>query len=279
LGKFLFIFLLSAFLSNAAQAASCERSVLRETAPFGEIIPPSNQSLFRTGGAREPLIKVGQAQRLVVWNAHKAEASEFWRDFSTIGSKADIFLMQETLYNLNFSRAMAALSGRAWTTAISFTSSSFGPTGVSTGSSAEPKSECYIRSEIREPLIRTPKVALISRFSISDGRTLLVLNFHGINFVTLNSYEAHLRQIEKSLIYHQGPIIMAGDFNTYAPGRNLILFDFMRRLNLKLEPLGNDTRLLRLDHILTRGIHVNWAWVVNWMQSSDHYPIVAEFQL
>ena len=44
---------------------------------------------------------------------------------------------------------------------------------------------------------------------------LLVVNVHAINFVMLHTFEAFIKQLISAMKNHHGPILLAGDFNTW----------------------------------------------------------------
>ena len=71
-----------------------------------------------------------------------------------------------------------------------------------------------------EPLSQTQKLLLTTLYPL-QGETaqLLVLNMHAINFVSVQKYVEQLDQLTAALAPHDGPVILAGDFNTWNPSR------------------------------------------------------------
>lgn len=88
---------------------------------------------------------------------------------------------------------------------------------------------------------------------------MLVVNSHIINFVSLQKFWVHLHQVFDSLKSHVGPILLAGDFNTWHNKRLRHLFK-------------------HLDHVYCRGLVVLDAQVHTNINSSDHYPISLSLQ-
>lgn len=91
-----------------------------------------------------------------------------------------------------------------------------------------------------------------------------------------------LRQIQtvyEAIKDHEGPMIWAGDFNTWSKKRFIELRKITELLGLEwLEP-ENDRRFLKLDHILYRGIIPKYATIGSNVKTSDHFPIFAEFEI
>ncbi|MCM1985128.1 endonuclease/exonuclease/phosphatase family protein [Lyngbya confervoides] len=162
--------------------------------------------------------------------------------------------------------------------------------GLLTASTAESISQVCLHSHHREPLIKTPKAALITEYPIAGmTSTLLAINIHGINYVRSHQFEAQIHQMEAAISDHQGPLILAGDFNTWRPKRMQILLDCTMRLSLQqvtFSPschqqlkrfLGSDP----LDHVFYRGLQLDSqrTKVLGNFTSSDHTPMVVTFEI
>ncbi|HRI18168.1 MAG TPA: endonuclease/exonuclease/phosphatase family protein, partial [Burkholderiaceae bacterium] len=141
---------------------------------------------------------------------------------------------------------------------------------------------CMLRGT--EPLLQLPKVALISRFRIEGhDAPLAVANLHAINFTFgLAEYEAQLDAVVAELAAHGGPIIVAGDFNTWSDGRYRTMQAAMQRLGLDAVLPGEDSRTRvfgrQIDHVFVRGFEVVQAGSPQ-VQSSDHNPLLATLRL
>ncbi len=101
-----------------------------------------------------------------------------------------------------------------------------------TASRVAPLATCTQR--IGEPLIVVPKSAVISWFRVAGQREpLAVVNIHAINFaLTLGAYQAQLAALADVLARHRGPVIFAGDFNTWTKARRAALSATATKLGL-----------------------------------------------
>ena len=111
--------------------------------------------------------------------------------------------------------------------AASFTNRQGSATGVTTASKVSANSvdnpPDFVRSQPREPFSRTPKMALISQYPIAGSADqLMVVNVHSINFVVTSKFETQLQQIEEAISSHRGPLLLAGDFNTWISSRMIL---------------------------------------------------------
>ena len=117
-----------------------------------------------------------------------------------------------------------------------------------------------------------------------DGheQALLVVNSHLINFVSFNKFKAHLDQVFQTLEHHDGPVLLAGDFNTWN-GKRMRYFNALALLfSLTEATMIRQPRLSHLfrhlDHVYYRGLDVVDAHVHTHIHSSDHYPISLTFR-
>lgn len=155
-------------------------------------------------------------------------------------------------------------------------------TGVLTTGRSPASGACLSRSA--EPLILTPKSALLTRFPLSaSGEELWVANLHGINF-TLGTarFRAQLESLTGVMVSHPGPMILAGDFNDWSERRDDIVSLVAKRLHLLPVQLPGDVRSRHwgrsVDHVFYRGLEVLQADAVK-VTSSDHNPILVRFRL
>ncbi|MBN3961025.1 endonuclease/exonuclease/phosphatase family protein [Nostoc sp. NMS8] len=160
--------------------------------------------------------------------------------------------------------------------------------GIFTAATISPITKQVITTQHHEPIVRTPKISLITEYLLSDqSTTLLTINSHLINFVDLNKFKIQLQELELALSTHRGPLIFSGDFNTWSRKRAVILNQVTTKLGLTpvvFAPHHQDKikRFLLsppLDHIFYREISVKKATakVLDEICSSDHKPLLAEF--
>ena len=72
---------------------------------------------------------------------------------------------------------------------------------------------------------------------------------------------------------HQGPVIMAGDLNTWSDRRQAVVNDFLRGYGLEPVEFEDDQRTRAfgraLDHVYVRGMQTSTARVIP-VSTSDH---------
>jgi len=215
--------------------------------------------------------------RLFVWNIHKAEDQRLPQDFADLSIGADLALFQEAVTNPSFVKNITAANPEfEWTLAKSFQMFDFNFTGVATAYRVKPLGEEVIVSKVTEPVTETPKTILLSVFAINQSYdTLLVANIHGINFVGLDTYKVQIDQLAAKIRQHHGPMIVAGDFNTWEPGR-------MNYLKKILTPLGLSqvktpvAGFMDLDHVFIRGMKTQFVYDFSNIDSSDHAPLMVD---
>jgi len=219
--------------------------------------------------------------RLASWNLHK-EADAGWQsDLRRLIEQSDVLLLQEAGVSPEL-RGVVEREGRAWmlSSAFEYQGSEY---GVLTATRVPPVSACTLRAN--EPLLGIPKAALVTRYRIAGrDETLAVVNVHAINFTLgTGEYGAQLNAAADVLRDHRGPIIFAGDFNTWNDERLAVVRSIAARLSLSPVTLATDERTRFMgehifDWIYARGLEVvaASAWRVT---SSDHNPVTASFRV
>jgi len=220
------------------------------------------------------------AIRLLTWNVHKQDDAGWDVDLARFAAANDVLLLQEAVLRPDL-RSIIEHAGMRWVMASSFIYSDV-DIGVVTGSRKVPLASCTQR--VVEPLIRIPKSGVISWYRL-DGRddTLAIVNVHAINFaLTLGGYRAQLEALGEALADHPGPIIFAGDLNTWTDARNEAMRAVAGRLHMTEIEFKEDKRTLflgkQLDHIYTRGLELVDAQAIP-VTSSDHNPVAATFRV
>lgn len=214
------------------------------------------------------------------WNIYKGQKENWDEDLHRLIEDQDIVLLQEASLNDDLQGILKG-QGMFWRLNNAFTYKG-DETGVMTASKTRPLNTFGLRHI--EPLIRTPKTILISRYQLSGtSQTLLVANIHGINF-TLGTgvYKKQLEEMQDILAKHTGPLIVAGDFNNWSSERTDIMNEMADRLQLeRLEcSSGKQTTVLgsSIDHIFYRGLEP-FASAALQVTSSDHNPITVQFRV
>ncbi len=155
--------------------------------------------------------------------------------------------------------------------------------GVLTASMTESRNSQAFLSKGKESLVGPHKSLLLSQFAFKDGMTLLVLNIHAINFRENQRYSV---EVDKFLDYvkdHQGPMIIAGDFNSWNKKRMKKLLEMQKLLSLQAISFKEKSKIKSfmgypLDYIFYRGLELLDSAVVDGKQLSDHNPLFAQFR-
>jgi endonuclease/exonuclease/phosphatase (EEP) superfamily protein YafD len=153
--------------------------------------------------------------------------------------------------------------------------------GVLTAAGVRAESWCSLRTA--EPWLRIPKAALVTRYRLANGELLSVVNVHGVNFALGTAeYRAQLDALRARLARHAGPVIVAGDFNTWSEDRKDVVAAVARELGLTAVAYTDDKRSRFLgeavDHVYYRGLRAEPAQVVT-VSSSDHHAVRVTFRL
>lgn len=221
--------------------------------------------------------KLPEQFQVLVWNVHKGSDEKLPADFSALSRFSSLVLFQEAIDQTTWADKISNENSLlAWTLARSFESSGYF-TGVATGSQVKTLKRMGYRTEKTEPVTNTPKTMLLSEYRLNDEQILRVLNVHGINFVLNADFYKQVQQIVALLKDHKGPLLVAGDFNTWNADRKSYLLESLKSLGLihiELEKHG----LLELDHVFVRGLRVLRKDVHQEIESSDHKPISVELQ-
>lgn len=216
------------------------------------------------------------------WNILKGDRRSWNKDFQSISSKMDLLLIQEAYLNENVLDGInGAQMGWVFSPSFFYAANNV-PTGVLTASHAQP---IYCRAlRAREPIIRTPKSSLITKYRLTgENQVLLVANVHAINFsLGARSYKSQAFALKQEMQSHPGPIILAGDFNTWSEKRLQSLHEVTEQLGLQPVQFPTDHRKKvfkkAVDHIFYRGLTVANARVLR-VRSSDHNPMLVDFRL
>jgi endonuclease/exonuclease/phosphatase (EEP) superfamily protein YafD len=174
--------------------------------------------------------------------------------------------------------------GGVFAQSFSYQAESLSSTGVMTLSNAVPVWANYSRTRFKEPNTHTPKISLLTKYSLKGTQEkLLVVNTHGINFVRSAAFESQMAHLEKKINDHQGPVIFAGDFNTWNKKRTLILTSIINQSGMKEAGFHPDFRTKRfgrfLDHVFYKGLKIRQTHVFEDINSSDHKAVEIEFFL
>ena len=218
--------------------------------------------------------------RVLNWNSHKGSNKKWQKDFERLTSHSDLVILQEG-YLTNDLQELLNKKQYNWDIARAFAYNDI-YAGVLTGSRVKPDFLCSFR--VPEPLSGIPKTVLITRYPFSGTEeTLLVANIHMINFsLDISAYNAQLEKIAEAVSQHRGPLIIAGDFNTWNKERLGALADFTKQLGARAVTFTKDHRATfmghHFDHIFYRQLVPLEAFTEK-VTTSDHNPMLVTFRL
>ncbi|MEM9056430.1 MAG: endonuclease/exonuclease/phosphatase family protein [Pseudomonadota bacterium] len=217
--------------------------------------------------------------RLTTWNVYKGAVSGWQGELGALASPNGVFLMQEALVGDDLMHALGA--EQRWHFSPGYQTAA-GSTGVLTTAAVNAIERCVLHH--REPWLRSPKASLVTRYRLEGtSATLLVANVHAINFTFgTRAYARQLNDIVALLEAHEGPMIFAGDFNTWSRRRQRVLDGALAGLGLT--PVAyKASRLKRafgnpLDHVYYRGLNLREARAYP-TSASDHSRLTASFAM
>ena len=233
---------------------------------------------------------------IVNWNTQKGKNPRFVSDLQLIleREKPDIVFLQEARVDLLEPQKMGGYFAEGW----SYPWPGGKAIGVLTLSRVPPVRVERIPTKYRELGVTAPKVSLVTEYPLPGGKNLLSLNVHLLNFEvwSLKKITHQLEDLKKIMAAHQGPIIMAGDFNTWNQKRLDLVKEITRDVKLKEvtdfpqgrttgdtksewwnKALGVDSDL-PLDRVFFNGFDPTAARILNY-DSSDHWPIQVKLEL
>lgn len=228
---------------------------------------------------QQPLTS-GEEFGLLCWNTQKlTQTPEFQIAIAQLLAKypAEFLLFQEAKLALNDEWKMNnwsyALAPNIQTNLHVF--------GVLTASQTAFLEATSHLTQKRELGLATHKSYMISRHPLTNNQTLLIVNVHSINFVSSQYFLQEILLLKEQLLDHQGPLIVAGDFNVWNRQRKLFLLQFARSIGLKQAYLKESQHVKTflnqpLDFIFYRGLWLKEAQAIK-TKISDHNPIYARF--
>ncbi len=264
-------------------------SFLRKFVPSYRFIRTQESTIDRSHEIQTELN--GISIKVLNWNIAKRNNDKIWfKDFAYILNKykPDIIFLQEVSLGMETEQAVG-LAEMCWSFAPNFIDAHHQIySGILTATKISPIATKAIITKHHEPIVKTPKVSLITEYPLSNKReTLLAINSHLINFVDLNKFRTQLHEIEFAISAHRGPIIFSGDFNTWSRKRATLLELAANRLGLTSVAFApHESKKIKrfllsppLDYIFYRGLSEKKATakVLDQFSSSDHKPLLAEF--
>ncbi len=233
--------------------------------------------------------------RILSWNIHKNVNDINWKnDFIKIVSEKNpnVILLQEVRLEMNIIKLFKDNLQMGWEFSPNLFQGKYDAyAGVMTASYIRPTMAKPALSSGTEPFTKIPKPVLFTRYNIGlETRKLLIVNIHCINFkIDLNEFKEQIRYVAGEVMAHDGPVIMAGDFNTWSKNRlehldtivkelELVKITFSSKSNYVKTAFGNP-----LDHIFISKEKLEVVKgsedVLADINSSDHKPLFVELRV
>jgi len=216
---------------------------------------------------------------ILSWNIQKASNSGWSEDLTALGDGIDLAFIQEASLQARIPDVIGGVLHQAF--AAGYTTGEL-ETGVMTLSSSSPSLDCTFTS--REPWLGTPKATSVTEFPLAGREEkLLAINLHAVNFALgLEDFQQQFRALDEVLAAHHGPVILAGDLNTWSSQRQEMVDEFTGKYGLDAISFSPDLRSTvfgrALDHIYVRGMRTLDARVVA-VSTSDHNPLLVSLSL
>ena len=272
------LLLLILLLTSGFFSISDQEQLLSNSGKIRTNDPPCPQELVLET-SEEALHETGFT--LISWNIYKQNKAGWMQELLNLSNSSDLILLQEAYLTDELNQFLET-NEQDWDMISAFRYRGI-HTGVMTIADIPSRASCAQR--VNEPFVYLPKSSLITYYPISNAqRPLLVANIHAINFTLgVKEYSKQLLKIKAVLAQHKGPIVLAGDFNTWSDQRETALDQLIGAEDLgllKVEFISDVAMLVwghRLDHIFFRGLKVVNAEIIP-VESSDHYPLKVQFE-
>ncbi len=227
------------------------------------------------------------------WNVHKETDLPLLREELTSfisQSRPNFIVLQEFMLLDVVEEKLKQMNNLGWVFSPNvYSAEDNAYSGVVTMATVKPvKSKAYLSSGV-EPVLRTPKIFLVTKYKIANTNyELMLINIHAINFHATNTY---FKEQIMNLIYiaskHIGPVIVAGDFNTWRKSRLDFLNEQMNKNNFQEVVFGDVEDGVeaflgnKLDHIYYSPKYLKLKEetkrILSGFESSDHNALYAEF--
>ncbi|MEZ8337202.1 endonuclease/exonuclease/phosphatase family protein [Vibrio cyclitrophicus] len=224
-------------------------------------------------------IDVSDGLSLIVWNIYKQNRNNWQNELNQLTEGSDLVLLQEARMTKELSQWVT--SGQWGSTRVNAFEVFEQSAGVLSLATHLPIEACAYTHE--EPWLQLPKSALWSRYQLSNGEELAVINIHAVNFTFgTEDYKAQLKSLTDNLQKYHGPVIFAGDFNSWSEARFAVLKEALEKVGLTEVVFDPDNRTqfmtgLVLDHVFYRGLEVEKAKAPI-TDASDHNPMRVTFK-
>ena len=239
-----------------------------------DLATPFSYGQARSGHSTETL-------KLLVWNVLKFKRDGVLTDLQALGAVSDLTLMQEGAYSIDLEKdLLGILPNFQQVFYPSFCDDSQTAFGVQINSKFSVSQAQNWPAPDAEPFSTIHKMTGYAQV-MWNGEIVHVINTHALNFNAGGPFERQIDDVYEKIKDLKGPVIWAGDFNTWnfwSDGRLEYLVAATEDLGLKQVEFKEDTRKLKLDHIFYRGFKLKNSAIVP-VSTSDHNALVVEFEI
>jgi endonuclease/exonuclease/phosphatase (EEP) superfamily protein YafD len=277
---------------------------VRHSAPLLGLLLLLAASGCRVSGVRtitvtgSEVAELPQRFSLLCWNVQKGKDDNLHARLQALADELepDLIFLQEADAETVQVRGYGGVFGPAW----SYPWPGGRSIGVAILSPVQPLGCEKLATKDREFAVTAPKASLAATWELPGGDRLLVVNTHALVFERgekLTGYRRQLADLEVVLAGHNGPLVWAGDLNTWNRSRLELVRALADRLGLvEIETFTGDVPRttghfgsegsnrrwgvdpdLALDRIFVRGLTVRGSRVLN-ETASDHVPLLADLE-
>lgn len=225
--------------------------------------------------------KLADTFGILCWNVHKNNNKQkrFKKYLETIERHFDFMLFQEANFRDNDDFVLPHFTYDAAAN-LQLRDHFY---GVLTASRIESTTARAFLSQGKESLVGPHKSLLFSSYDFKDNQTLLILNVHAINFRENQRFNKEIDRFRELLEAQKGPMIVAGDFNTWNKKRLEKLHTLREKLGLKMVEFSKERHIKsfmgnHLDFIFYRDLELIKSSNDNTHGLSDHNPLFAQFK-
>lgn len=208
---------------------------------------------------------------LAVYNIFKCQLPFSRQYLGKLEEEHDFVLLQEWVSSIAHKESSFLISNATFTLPLKRRE-----TGTATISKHPPVAHTLAFSLGRELGFLTRKSLIISTHDVK-GRRITLFNCHALNFVPTGVWKKTMK-VWLARLPEKGPVILAGDFNTWAPARYAYLHDELQKKGFSYANY-EDNIIMRLDHVWYRDVHNVSCSAHTGVHTSDHYPLIVEFSL
>ncbi len=259
------------------------KAVIESLAQVWKIETLRDADAFMKMGRPQASALSSESLRVAVWNLCKGAGGRlFEHDYRMVCYRSDLILTQEALLSERGMRVFVEPGFEALH-AASYKRRDGMRDGVMTLARAATGNHFRrIVCKYPEPVFKTPKVALVSFYKLAGmEQTLMVVNLHATLVRRVEGATEEMHHLLTRLPEHDGPMLFAGDFNTFTPRYLAVVERSLAKVGLDWVRIPDDPRppIGALDQVFVRGLDVGRILVDTTIQNSDHFPLFLDVKV